>query len=64
MRNFDRIDSIILELANVWYSNPDLRLCQLLSNVAVSAGRKHHADLFYFKDEDLLRGLKELNKTK
>lgn len=60
MKNIDRIDPIILELANVWYSNPDLRLCQLLSNVAISTGRKHHADLFYFEDDELLKGLKEL----
>lgn len=60
MKNIDRIDPIILELTKVWYSNPDLRLCQLLSNVAISTGRKHHADLFYFEDDELLKGLKEL----
>lgn len=58
MRNIDRIDPIILELTKVWYSNPDLRLCQLLSNVAKKAGWKLD-DLFYLEDDKLLAELKK-----
>lgn len=63
MRTPNRIDTILTELAIVWHSNPDLRLCQILSNASEKVDWGSY-DLFYLEDEDLLRGLKKLNKTK
>lgn len=40
-----------------WETNPDQRLCQLLSNIAVKSGW-HNEDLFHIPDEKLLEYLK------
>lgn len=59
MRNKKRIVPILLKIAKVWSSNPDLRLCQLLYNAATREINSP-IDLFYLEDEDLLRGLKKI----
>lgn len=40
-------------IETVWKKNPDLRLCQLLSNCFVAN------DLYYKEDDDLYQRLKE-----
>ena len=55
MRDPDRIPKILSEVEKVWNKYPDLRLGQLLSNVA-SVFEK---DLFYIEDEELIKMLKE-----
>lgn len=40
MRDPDRIDEYIEQLRIIWKANPDLRLAQLLENVAVHEARK------------------------
>lgn len=53
MRNPDRIDEIILEVARLWKKYPDLRLGQLLCNVLRDPA------LYYVEDADLIAALKE-----
>lgn len=70
MRNSDRINLVLAEIAEIWHSHPDLRLCQLLNNAAsmyFSGPRKEYGfwnldDLYYLEDDQLLKGLKKLKE--
>ena len=62
MRDPNRIDPIMKELTKLWQLHPDWRFCQLLCNVAVLTGYKK-GDLFYFEDDNLLPGLKMLERS-
>jgi len=53
MRELRRIPEILSILQKIWYEYPDLRLCQLISNIA---GKN---DIFYIEDDILLKQLKE-----
>lgn len=53
MRSPDRIPEILNELAAIWQKYPDLRLGQLLLNVA------QDPQLYYLEDVDLILLLKE-----
>lgn len=57
-RPVERIDEIIEELRVYWKDNPDLRLAQIISNLAQEKGFE---DPFYFEDYDLLNVL--INKN-
>ena len=66
MRDPDRIDPVLDKLREVWYRNPDLRLTQLLENVAdrkqveLPNGYIYHTCCMYGMEEDeLLRRLEE-----
>lgn len=52
MRNPDRIPIVLEEIRKTWELTPDLRLGQLIVNMA----RK--IDPFFIEDEDLIRELK------
>lgn len=52
MRNPDRIPEILRVIGEVWARNPDLRLGQLMVNVAGKT------DPFYLEDDVLLERLK------
>lgn len=53
MRDPKRIDRIMLLIGKIWVKNPDLRLCQLIGNVAPY-------DNYHVEDEDLEGRLKSL----
>jgi len=46
----ERIDRIIEKLRKTWKTNPDLRLCQLVFNIATRRGT-HDMDIFYVEDD-------------
>lgn len=57
MRNKYRIDAILNELQDIWMEVPDLRLGQLLLNVAKDP------ELYYLKDEELITKLRKFYKN-
>lgn len=56
MRDINRIDRILKELAEIWKEQPDTRLGQLLLNAA------QDPVLYYIEDDELIQKLKEHNK--
>jgi len=50
MRNPDRIDSVLAAIKHAWVLQPDLRLGQLIVNMA-------GGDPFYTEDDELLKRL-------
>ena len=63
MRDPNRIHQILSLLEEYWEKNPDLRLCQIISNLA--ANTNFSTDSYYLED-DLLKVLleNEIEKTK
>ena len=55
MRDPNRIPELLRIISKVWYTNPDLRLGQLILN-----GCPTDAGLYYMEDEDLLKNLKRV----
>lgn len=53
MRKEDRIDPMLERLGKVWKEYPDLRLGQLILNVA------RDPMLYYLEDEELIKTLEE-----
>jgi len=51
MRDPKRIARIMLLIGRIWIKNPDLRLCQLIANVAPY-------DNYHIEDDDLEKRLK------
>jgi len=62
MRNPDRIPTILTELAHFWTrpENHNLRLAQIIGNLASSAGWNSN-DTYYLEDDELLSELQEAN---
>lgn len=54
MRNPERIPDILEKLEALWINYPDMRLGQLLVNLAPP---RLHNDIFYWEDEDLEKAL-------
>jgi uncharacterized protein YihD (DUF1040 family) len=56
MRDPERIPVVLDELRKAWEKNPDLRLCQLIVNLA----KPPHPtpEIFYLEDDVLLSRLK------
>lgn len=48
----ESIDEILELISKVWHENPDLRLCQLISNCFAES------DLYYIEDDKLQSRLK------
>lgn len=48
-------DDLLDVIRNYWILNPDLRLCQLLSNITAQAD----IDIYYYEDRRLLKVLKK-----
>ena len=63
MRNPKRIELILEEIKKAWQKNPDIRLCQLLSNVAREHCNWENDDLFHLDDYELFKGLADENLT-
>jgi uncharacterized protein YihD (DUF1040 family) len=64
MRNKERIKPILEDLEKIWSTQPDMRLCQWLSNLARVYGDHKFNDLFYFEDSDLERAIEKYKKLK
>lgn len=60
MRDPKRIKQILAELEEYWTANPDLRLCQIITNVAWSIDDA--ADIFYVEDNEMLTAFIDQNK--
>ena len=54
MRDINRIEPTLKQIEEIWKQYPDLRLGQLLENIAL----EYNSSLYYTEDEDLLRKLK------
>jgi uncharacterized protein YihD (DUF1040 family) len=52
MRDKKRIEPLLEQIKELWLKHPDLRLTQLLSNVAITDGWKNN-DLYYLEDDKL-----------
>lgn len=59
MRDPERIPEIITLLHAAWTAYPDLRLGQLICNIAEAGGWKSN-DPFYVEDDVMLLGLQKL----
>ena len=55
MRDIKRIKRIIKLLEKYWNKEPDLRLCQLISNLHGNGKQ----DIFYTEDDELEKVLKD-----
>lgn len=53
MRDPKRIAKVLTLIETIWMKNPDLRLCQLIGNVAPY-------DNYHVEDDDLAERLKEM----
>ena len=60
MRDPERIDLVLTELAGYWKSNPDMRLGQIL--VILAQPSTACPDVFYMEDDLLLDRLNVLKK--
>lgn len=52
MRDKNRIEPLLEQIKELWLKYPDLRLTQLLSNVAITDGWKDN-DLYHLEDDKL-----------
>lgn len=59
-RDNSRINIILKYLKYYWKKNPDLRLCQLIVNIAQYYQAEKPRDIYYVEDEILLTLLKKL----
>lgn len=57
MRDPQRIDRLLSVVKRLWQKQPDLRLCQLITNAVGMATLKETPDYFYIEDDVLLKGL-------
>jgi uncharacterized protein YihD (DUF1040 family) len=64
MRDPERIDRVLTTLKTIWKRNPDMRLGQLVVNAAKAASYEDisQSRLFYIEDEQILKGLANLEK--
>ena len=53
MRDINRIDPMLQKIGEIWKQYPDLRLGQLLENIATM----YNSSLYFTEDEDLMRKL-------
>jgi len=58
MRDVNRIEPMLHNLKELWYKNPDFRLCQLLFMVASESGWLNN-DLFYIEDSVIADQIKK-----
>jgi uncharacterized protein YihD (DUF1040 family) len=59
MRDVNRIKPFCDELSELWAKHPDLRLGQIMSNIARYTQMEKRRDMCYFEDEELLQVLRE-----
>ena len=60
MRDPDRIEPLLELVAQVWTTDPDLRLGQLLVNAARLGGWTNDFDIFSAEDDVLEKGLRNI----
>ena len=58
MRDPQRIDKILAMFKALWASYPDMRFCQLVSNI--TAYISDNPDIFYLEDDKFEDKLKEI----
>ena len=63
MRDPDRIKQVLNLLEEVWHTQPDLRLTQLLQTVAMKANWEKD-DLFYLEDDVIEQTLEKMLNEK
>jgi uncharacterized protein YihD (DUF1040 family) len=66
MRDPNRIEVILEAIKKYWKENPDLRLGQIVTNLAPNTGYDtcFHPNIYYLEDDDFLKSLeKELSKS-
>jgi len=56
-RDPDRIDEVLEEVEEYWKEHPDLRLGQIIVNIA----ERNVVDPFYIEDDELKSALEERN---
>ena len=67
MRNPDRINEILKLISEIWYKNPELRLCQLIENCfseEVDDYGLRNVDLYYLEDDVLQDRLEKVYNRK
>jgi uncharacterized protein YihD (DUF1040 family) len=57
MRDPNRIPYILEMIKQYWEKHPELRLCQLLSNIAIGQKVWDQNDLYYLEDEKLIAAI-------
>ena len=62
MRDPRRIEDVLFELKYYWKRNPDLRLGQILDNIAKIVKHKD-VNVFYLEDRDLFKYLLKENQN-
>ena len=60
MRDENRIPEVMDALEEYWEEHPDLRLAQIVGNIAQENG--YGKDPYYMEDDELLRELKNMNE--
>ena len=55
-RDVQRIDDTLDKVRKVWYSNPDMRLGQLILNLATVP----NGELYFLEDDELVERLEEV----
>ena len=60
MRDPERIDTIMEQLKLLWKQYPEMRLGQLVTNVACCGCIKTVQDEFYIEDDQWLYGIKKV----
>ena len=59
MRDINRIEPFMNELAEIWYTVPDWRFGQLIENFKTC---EQIDDLFYMEDSEILKKLRHFKK--
>ena len=65
MRDPKRIEDVLFELKYYWKRHPDMRLGQILDNLAKNLAKikKGSEDVFYLEDETLFKWLLKENQS-
>jgi uncharacterized protein YihD (DUF1040 family) len=66
MRDATRIPRVLDAIREVWEREPEMRLAQLLVNAAKAGSYEDvsQSKMFYIEDDQLLEGLKNIEKLK
>ena len=64
MRDINRIEPLMNELTEIWYTVPDWRFGQLISNFKCYIKFQHNIeDIFYIEDDKILEYIKEFKEN-
>lgn len=62
MRDINRIEPMMDELAEFWKAHPDWRFGQLIANCIRAYDGRLNCDPFFIEDDDLLKGLRKMKE--